>query len=189
MSDETHPAYEMAIEQLEEILGQEGAGVDLHAEGVTALPNGQVVSTVSATKGELHTVATICHSNPAIATLAAKTIALSEINHKPTTPLYALAEALKATPVAAPVQHTSAGQPPAAPAPQNGDGERPLQDADGKYRCWGIDEKTGKECGRELKPFLDKGAGQWAAIYKKQYGKPLCPKCIAIEKAKRAAAK
>jgi hypothetical protein len=130
------------------------------------------------------TSAVVAHTNPTVALLLAKVIALSELVGEPTFPFYAATMALKAAaaPVAQPTGTTAAPAQPAAPSPPADYSSRPIVDPDGKVRCWAYDEKKGGECGTVVDDWDGKSAAFWGEQRKKKYGKVLCPKHIAMAK-------
>lgn len=124
-------------------------------------------------------VAVAAHSNPTVAMLLAKLIAISELVSEPTFPFYEDTEFLKASQVVAPKSAPAqAAQAAAAAAPDNAN--RPVVSPDGKVHCWEMVE--GKECGAEIKEWNGKSPADLGNERKTRYGLVLCPKHIAMRK-------
>ena len=124
------------------------------------------------------------HTNPSVALLLAKAIAVSELVGEPTLPFYTDTQDLHAAHAPHVPSPTSGSVPvsaAAAPSAPVNNASRPVVDPDGKVRCWELDS-NGHECGVEIKEWDGKSAQQLGEDRKKRYGLVLCPKHIALRK-------
>lgn len=140
-------------------------------------------------KNQANAVGVAVHTNPSVALLLAKAIAVSELVGEPTLPFYEDTQELRATPVSVtpvPVAAQQAApsvvaQAAAVATASVDNSTRPVTGPDGKVRCWEVDEH-GHECGAEIKPWDGKSSAELGAARKSRYGLVLCPKHIAIRK-------